>query len=126
MYLDEARLQKNDKATCWVLMLLTSYYYGQMDKDSVFVFGEEAVHLSRQRQQYDYMFSAMRILIKRYQTQGQLVTALRKAQDGYAEAKALQEDFAMSEIVGVIGSIYFTLEQYEEALRYFRKVSNCF
>ena len=118
MYLEEARRQKNVVYEGLALLNLTSHYLAQTDNDSVFIFGEEAIRFNRQHKQYDYMSAAQRILINRYQLKEQIITALRKSEEAYAEANELQDDAAMANMLDVIANIYHTLEQYEEAMRY--------
>ena len=118
MYLEEARRQKNIAYEGLALLNLTSHYFAQTDNDSVFIFGEEAIRFNRQHKQYSYMSATQRIIINRYQLKEQIITALRKAEEAYAEAKELQDDAAMADMLDVMANIYHTLEQYEEAVRY--------
>ena len=116
MYLEEARRQKNIEAEGYALSTLTSIYYMQFDSDSVFIFGEEAVSFNRKYKLYDDMFSAMYNIIRRYQWERQMLTALRRAEDAYAEAKELQDNISMALVLSVMGNIFYGMEQFEEAI----------
>ena len=118
MYLDEARLQQNDRGVAQALAQLTAYYYNRFDNDSVFIFGEEAVRFNRQHQQYEFLFNALRDIIRRHLKEGRMLTALRMAEEAYAEAKELQENLHMAKLLFVLGDIFYQMEQYEEAIRY--------
>jgi AraC-like DNA-binding protein len=118
MYLDEARRQKNIENEANALHTLTLAYYSGFDNDSIFIFGEEAIRLTRQLKRYDQLFQVHNNLIRRYKAEGKLLTALRKAEEAYAEAKELQLNMPMANILSALAEISNTLEQYEEAVRY--------
>ena len=118
MYLNEARKQKNIRAESSALLKLTLLYYLQFDSDSIFIIGEEAVRFARQHKQYDDLFFAMSELIRRHKAQGHLLTALRKAEEAYAEAKELKEDRFMARMLSTRGEILYNMEQYEEAVKH--------
>jgi AraC-like DNA-binding protein len=119
MYLDEARRQKHIEAESDALTLLTEFYYAQYDNDSVFILGEEAIRFARQHDLYEDLFISHTNCILSYNERGQTLTALRKAEEAYAEAKALHENFNMARMLAVLGGIYHSMEQNEEALRCF-------
>ena len=88
-YLEEARRQKNLEAESSALLKLTLYYYVRFDSDSIFIIGEEAVRFARQHNLYDDMFFVQSEIIRRYKAEGRILTALRKAEEAYTEAKGI-------------------------------------
>ena len=118
MYLEEAQNQKNVRAEGWALTALARIYFSQFDTDSVFVYGKKAISFNREHKQYNFMFYAKRTVIRRYEHDGQILTAFREAQEAYEEAKKLQEKLPMALMLGIIANIYHTIGQYEEAMRY--------
>jgi tetratricopeptide (TPR) repeat protein len=118
MYLEEARRQGNVVSEAQALKMLMYYFYPNADCDSVFIVGEEAVRLTRQHKLYDELFLIHHEMIRRHNADGQKLTALRKAEAAYAEAKELQKDMPMAYVLSAMGIIYYNLEQYEEALHY--------
>jgi AraC-like DNA-binding protein len=118
MFLDEARKQKDIEREVSALQLLTQIY-SKLETDTVFIFGEEAIRLAQEHKLYDQLFSVRRVLIRRLQTEGLTLTALRKAEEAYEEAKNLQENNAMAQMLSVIGSLYSIMRQHEEAVRYY-------
>ena len=118
MVIDEARLINDVKLEGWAWTQLTGIYYAQFDTDSLFIVGEEAIRFLRQHKQYDDMFFVKQQFIRRYQSKGMWLTAIRKAEEAYNEAKELQHNRSMAIILSAIASIYHNMEQYEEAIRY--------
>ena len=118
MYLEEARKQKNIEAQGQALARLTTKYHLQFDTDSIFIFGDEAVRFCREHKLYDDLFSAQTSLIRRYMAEGKIITAIRKAEEAYNEAKQLNENFATATILATLADIYYTIDQYAEAARY--------
>jgi AraC-like DNA-binding protein len=119
MYLDEARKQKHIVAESDALTLMTEFYCSQYDNDSVFIVGEESIRFARQHDIYEDLFISHSNYIMSYNERGQTLTALRKAEEAYAEAKALQENYHMARMLAVMGGIYHSMMQKEEALRCF-------
>jgi AraC-like DNA-binding protein len=58
-------------------------------------------------------------IIAGYDLRGQTLTALHKAEEAYAEAKALQENFLMARTLAAMGRIYHSMMQNDEAMRCF-------
>ena len=119
MYLDEARRQKNIQAESNAYMMLIPYYAQQLENDSVFIIGEEAIHFARQHKLYDNLFLTYHNIIQFYNVRGQTLTALRKAEEAHTEAKELKENFYIARMLSAMGEIYHSMMQQEEALRCF-------
>ena len=118
MLYEEAQNQQCFKSEGWALTALTALYYPQFDSDSVFIYGEEAIRFNRQHKLYENMFSANRNVIRRLARDMQILTALRRAEIAYSEAKELQEAAPMAIMLSIIAAIYQSIGQYEEAIRY--------
>jgi AraC-like DNA-binding protein len=116
MIIEEARRQGNVEAEGKALKNLVYEYYLQFDTDSIFIAGEEAVRFTRQHKMYDDLFSVQCELIRRHSAQGKMLTAMRKAEEAYAEAKALQQNMSMAMLLAVMAELYLRMEQYEEVV----------
>jgi AraC-like DNA-binding protein len=57
--------------------------------------------------------------IRRIGSEGKTLTALREAEEAYAEAKALNETMPMAHMLSAIAEIYTDIGQYDEAIRYY-------
>jgi AraC-like DNA-binding protein len=121
MLLDEARKEKNIYREGQALALLTEFYFDRHDIDSVFTVGEEAVQFTRRHKLYNFLFTVQQTLILRYQVQEQLITALRRAEEVYAEAKALQDNMVMARILSIMGKLYEAMNQMDQSLRCFKE-----
>ena len=109
-YLNEARQQKNVAAESFALLKLTLLYYSHFDSDSIFIIGEEAVRFARQHERYDDMFFVQSEIIRRYKAEGRFLTALRKAEEAYAEAKTFHENRFIARTLSTIGQILYNME----------------
>ena len=119
MQIDEARKQKNVEEEGKALMILTLQYFPQFDTDSLFVIGEEAVRFNRQHKLYGNMFFVKNEFIRRHRAQGRFITALRQAEEVYAEVKELGEPMHLARILSSMGDILDDMQQYDEAERYY-------
>ena len=119
MLLEEARRQKNVEWEGKAMKMLTLSYYHRHDTDSVFIVGEETIRFLRKHKLYDDLFSIHGELVKRYVGMDQTLTALRYAEEAYAEAKELQDGMCMAYMLSAIGHIHYSVDQYEEAARYY-------
>jgi AraC-like DNA-binding protein len=120
MLLNEAQLQKNPRYEGRALTLLIEWY-GSQFLDSTFVVGEEAIRFTREHKLHDLLFLAHHMHITNYVNKGLLLTAIRKAEDVYAEAKALQDNLPMARMLAALGLIYNEMGLYEEAVRYYEE-----
>jgi len=121
LLLAEARKQRNIVEESFALRRLTSVYYWQVDTDSVFIFGEEAIAFARQHKFYNDLFFVQNELIRRLQGQDRILSALRRAEAVYQEALELQNSMATAYMLLAIGHIHRTINQYEEAVRFYLK-----
>ena len=119
IFLEEADRQKNISMGGLAWTRLMSSYWNVFDSDSVYIVGEEAMRFTRQHKLYSSLFFTQHQLIRRYLIDGKIITALRKAEEAYEEAKALQEITAIASMQAVIGEIYDTMDIFDEAERYF-------
>ena len=118
MLLDEARRQKHITWEGKALRKLTLSYYHNHFSDSIFIVGDEAIRFLRQHRLYDDLFIIYGEYVRRYGGMGQTITALRLAEEVYAEAKELQDKMAMASMLSAIGHIYYQIDRYEEAAHY--------
>ena len=117
MLRDEAWKQKNVQQEGHALAALIWVYFFQFDTDSIFIVGEEAIRFMREHKLYEDLFIIQQTIIMRYEFHGQYLTALRKAEEAYAEARRLQEYMPMARMLSAIGGIYATMGQNQEAIR---------
>ena len=118
LYLEEGRLQKCVTAELYALTTFASYYNLRLDCDSVFIFTEEAIRVARQHKRYNPLFFVHQQLIDRYLRQNRVIMAIRKAEEAYQEAKTVQDNEAMAEILAAIARIYRNMHQFEQAKHY--------
>ena len=85
MLLDEARRQKHIAWEGKALRKLTLSYYHNHFSDSIFIVGDEAIRFLRQHRLYDDLFIIYGEYVRRYGGMGQTLTALRLAEEVYAE-----------------------------------------
>jgi AraC-like DNA-binding protein len=117
LYREEARRQNRTRVEAFALLRLAQHH-AQLETDSVFIYGEEAIRFTRQHRVHDYLFSAIATLIRRNVRDGHILTAIRRTEDALAEAKDLDEFDSSVEMLGSLAMIYYTIGQYEEAKRY--------
>ena len=120
MLLDEARRQKHVRCEGRALTWLVEWY-GTQFSDSVFLAAEEAIRFTREHKLYDLLFLSHHMLATSYVDKGLLHTAIRKAEEAYAEAKELQDNLPTARMLAVLGLIYNELGLYKEALRYYEE-----
>ena len=120
MLLDEAHRQKNvryeGRALTWRVE-----WYGTQFNDSAFIAAEEAIRFTREHKLYDLLFLTHHMLATSYVDKGLLHTAIRKAEEAYAEAKELQDNMPKARMLAILGLIYNELGVYQEALRYYEE-----
>ena len=114
----EARKQKDVEREVWALTNLVGVYYAQIDSDSIFIVSEEAIRLARQHGLYSHLFFVKHQLIRHYQKEGKILTAIRTAEEAYQEAKELRDHESIARILAAISHLYYDLYQLEEAVRY--------
>ena len=119
MYLEEAQKQKNIEEEGLAWAQLTGFYQGQFDSDSVYIIGKKALDFMRKHKRYANMAYVQGVMIKRYNREGKLLTALRMIEEGYQEAKQLQESTLMATMLASLGHMYYNIEQFEDAIRYY-------
>jgi AraC-like DNA-binding protein len=112
----EARLQNDVATEGHARMELVTVYYPQFDNDSIFIVGDEAIRFARQHAMYDVVFSVKQEYIRRHTRAGQMLTAIRIAEEAYEEAKELQNNRYMARILAATGGIYNNLEQYDATM----------
>ena len=119
MYLEEARRQGNVELEGDALFKLSYFYYYRFDTDTFFTVTGEAIRFNLQHGLYETLSILRQNLIKRYHVQGQIFTAIREAEEAYAEARELQENMYMARMLEAMGEIYLETGQNGEALRCF-------
>ena len=82
-YLDEARRQDNIEGEGFALSRLAEAYFAQWDTDSVFIYAEEAIRFAQRHKLYVHLSDMRNMIIKRYQSQGRTLTALRMAEEAF-------------------------------------------
>jgi len=102
-------------------LMAQAEHYSIQFNDSALILGEEAVRFTREQKLNDLQFKALHALIHNYVLQGYRLTAIRKAEEGYAEAKELQDNLPTARMLAAFGLIYNEMGLFEDALRYYEE-----
>ena len=119
MLRQEAQRQNDIEMEGYAWTRLIFYYYSQYDSDSIFTVAEEAVQFLRRHNLYAPLEYVQRAVIFRHAFAGRHLTALRKADELYAEIKETGDEWLLIEMLYNIATVYSTMDKNEEALRIF-------